>query len=143
MATRWKFRSSRGILYDMLKINGNLARNINFEVTNFQVLRKTRRKMSILKPQSVKIRGSLVQNPRFSVPTYFVSSFWFSCNFAVFMGEATKFLLLPTVKIGGNFVWNANFSASTCFVSSRCSYGVALFIGEARKPVLLLSCCFT
>ena len=47
VATRCKFRGSRGILCDALKINGSLARN--FEVANFQVLRKTRRKMSILK----------------------------------------------------------------------------------------------
>ena len=39
VATRCKFRGSRGILCD-----GSLARNINFEVANFQVLRKTRRK---------------------------------------------------------------------------------------------------
>ena len=55
MATRCKFRGSRGILCDVLKIGGSLARNIDFEVANFQVLRKTRRKTSILKLQSVKI----------------------------------------------------------------------------------------
>ena len=57
MATRCKFRGRRGILRDVLKIDGSLARNIDFEVANFQVLRKTRRKTSILKLQSVKIRG--------------------------------------------------------------------------------------
>jgi len=31
-----------------MKIDGNLARNIDFEVTNFQVLRKIRGKTSIL-----------------------------------------------------------------------------------------------
>ena len=55
MATRCKFRGSRGILCDVLKIGGSLARNIDFEAANFQVLRKTRRKTSILKLQSVKI----------------------------------------------------------------------------------------
>ena len=55
MATRCKFCGSRGILCDVLKIGGSLARNIDFEVANFQVLRKTRRKTSILKLQSVKI----------------------------------------------------------------------------------------
>ena len=83
MATRWKFRGSRGILCDILKIDGSLARNIAFEVANFQVLRKIRRKMSILKPR-VKIGGNFVWNARLSAPTYFVSSRWFSCNLAVF-----------------------------------------------------------
>ena len=57
MATRCKFRGSRGILCDVLKIDGSLAQNIDFEVANFHVLRKTRRKTSILKLQSVKIGG--------------------------------------------------------------------------------------
>ena len=83
----------------MLKIDGSLARNIDFEVTNFQVLRKIRRKMSILKPQSVKIGGSFVRNARFSAPTYFVSSRWFSYNLAVFIGEATKLLLLSCYQL--------------------------------------------
>ena len=51
----------------MLKIDGSLARNIDFEVANFQVLRKTRRKTSILKLQSVKSGGSLARNARFRV----------------------------------------------------------------------------
>ena len=52
-----------------MKIDGSLARNIDFEVANFQVLRilrKTRRKTSILKLQSVKIGGTLARNARFS-----------------------------------------------------------------------------
>ena len=59
----------------MLKIDGSLARNIDFEVANFHVLRKTRRKTSILKLQSVKIRGSLARNARFGAPTCRVSGF--------------------------------------------------------------------
>ena len=55
VATRCTFRGRRGILCEVLKIDGSLARNIDFEVANFQVLRKTRRKTSILKLQSVKI----------------------------------------------------------------------------------------
>jgi len=55
VATRRKFRGRRGILCDVMKINGTLAGNIDFEVANFQVLKKTRRKASILKLQSVKI----------------------------------------------------------------------------------------
>ena len=53
----------------MLKIDGSLARNIDFDVANFRVLRKTRMKMSILKLQSVKIGGSLARNARFGAPT--------------------------------------------------------------------------
>ena len=68
MATRCKFRGRRGILCDVLKIDGSLARNIDFEVANFQVLRKTRRKTSILKLQSVKIGGSLARNARLVLP---------------------------------------------------------------------------
>ena len=78
----------------MLKIDRSLARNIDFEVANFQVLRKTRRKTSILKLQSVKIGGSLVRNARFGAPTCLVSSLWFSRGFAVSMGEAAKLVLL-------------------------------------------------
>ena len=90
MATRCKFRGRRGILRDVLKIDGGLARNIDFEVANFQVLRKTRRKTSILKLHSVKIGGSLARNARFGAPTCLVSRVWFSRGLAVSMGEAAK-----------------------------------------------------
>ena len=73
MATRCKFRGRRGIWCDVLKIDGSLARNIDFEVANFQVLRKTRRKTLILKLQSVKIGGGLARNARFGAPTCLVS----------------------------------------------------------------------
>ena len=59
-----------------------------FEVANFQVLRKTRRKTSILKLQSVKIGGSLARNARVDAPTCLVSSLWFFCVLAVSMREA-------------------------------------------------------
>ena len=72
VATKCKFRGRRGILCDVLKIDGSLARNIDFEVANFRVLRKTRRKTSILKLQSVKIGGSLARNARFGAPTCLV-----------------------------------------------------------------------
>ena len=99
VATRCKFRGRRGILCDVLKIDGSLARNIDFEVANFQVLRKTRRKTSILKLQSVKIGGSLVRNARFRAPTCLVSSLWFSRGFAVSMGEAAKPVLLSCCQL--------------------------------------------
>ena len=89
-----------------MKIDGSLARNIDFEVANLQVLRgalealKTRRKTSILKLQSVKISGSLARNARFAAPTCLVSSLWFSVS----MGEAAKHLLFEGFQAGCNVV---------------------------------------
>ena len=37
-----------------------------------------------------KIGGCLARNARFASPTCLVSSLWFSCGFAVAMGEAAK-----------------------------------------------------
>ena len=99
MATRCKFRGRRGILCDVVKIDGSFARNIDFEVANFQVLRKTRRKTSILKLQSVKIGGRLARKARFDAPTSLVSSLWFSCGVAVSMGEAAKLVLLSCCQL--------------------------------------------
>ena len=118
MATRCKFRGRRGILCDVLKIDGSLARNIDFEVANFQVLRKTRRKTSLLKLQSVKSGGSLARNARFGAPTCLALVFpWLR---RVYGGrcKTCPFVTLPTVKIAGSLVRNAGFSASTCLVSS-------------------------
>ena len=80
------------------EIDGSLARNIDFEVAIFQVHKKTRRKTSILKLQSVKIGGSLARNARFDAPTSLVSSLWFSCGLALSMGEAAKPLLFEGSK---------------------------------------------
>ena len=77
VATRCKFRGRCGILRDVMKIGGSLARNIDFEVANIDVHKKPRRKTSILKLQSVKIGGSLAQNAHFDVPTCLVSSLCF------------------------------------------------------------------
>ena len=90
MATRCKFRGRHGILWHVLKIDGSLARNIDFEVVNLKVPKKTRRKPSIFKLQSVKSGGSLARNGRFDAPTCLVSSLWFSCGLAVSLGEAAK-----------------------------------------------------
>ena len=57
-----------------MKIDGRLARNFGFEVGNLEVPKKTRRKTSILKLQSVKIGGSLSRNARFDAPTCLLSS---------------------------------------------------------------------
>ena len=70
-----------------MKIDGSLARNIDFEVANFEVHEKTRRKTSILKLQSMKIGGSLARNARLEAPTCLVSILWFSSSVAVSMGE--------------------------------------------------------
>ena len=104
VATRCRFRGRRGILWDVMKLDGSLARNIDFEVANFKVLRKIRRKTSILKLQSVKIGGSLAWNARLDAPTCLVSSLWFSCGLAVSMGEAAKPLLFEDVQAGCHVV---------------------------------------
>ena len=146
VATRCKFRGRRGIFWHVLKIDGSLARNIDFEVANFQVLRKTRFcscKVSKLEEVSyemlvlvlprvssrvsgfpvaspclsgscktcpfvmlptVKIAGSLVPNDRFGAPTCLVSSLWFSCGFAVSMGEAGKHVLFECFQAGCHVV---------------------------------------
>ena len=93
-STRCKFRGRRGILCYVLKSDGSLARNIDFEVANFQVLSKTRRKTSILQLQSVKIGGRLARNARFGAPTCLVSRLWFSRGLAVSMREAAKLVFL-------------------------------------------------
>ena len=75
---------------DVMKIDGILARNIDFEVESLEVHKKTHRKTSIFKLQSVKIGGCLARNARFDAPTCLVSSLWFSCGLAVSMAEAEK-----------------------------------------------------
>ena len=97
---KWRHCKFRGILWDVMRIDGSLARNIDFEVANFQVLRKTGRKTSILKLHSVKIGGSLARNVGFDAPTCLVSSLWFSCGLAVSMGEAAKPLLFEGFQAG-------------------------------------------
>ena len=91
-----------------MKIDGSLARNIDFEVVNFQVLKKNRRKTSILKLQSVKIGGCLARNAHFDAPTCLVSSLWFSCGIAVSMGEAARppFRRFPS-RLSYRFAWHA------------------------------------
>ena len=88
----------------MLKIDGSLERNIDFEVANLEVLRKTRGKTLVLKLQSVKIGGGLAQNARFDAPTCLVSSLWFSCGLAVSMREAAKPLLFEGFQAGCHVV---------------------------------------
>ena len=88
VVTRCKFPGRRCILWDVMKIDGSLARNIDFEV-NLEVHKKTRRKTPILKLQSVKI--GVARNARFDAPTHLVLSLWFSCGLAVSMGKPLFF----------------------------------------------------
>jgi len=124
----------------VLKIDGRLARNIDFEVANFQVLRKTRRKTSIFKLQSVKIGGSLVRNARFGAQNVFrLESLAFPWLRRVYGGscKTCPFVMLPIVNIAGSLVRNDCFGAPTRLVSSRWfSCGFALSMGEAAKPLL-------
>ena len=116
----------------MLKIDGSFARNIDFEVANFEVHEKTGRKTSILKLRSVKIGGSLARNGRFEAPTCLVSSLWFSCGLAVSMGEAAK-PLFEGVKAGQ-------------VVMSFCMAGVALphiLVSEKLSKLVLCDRCDT
>ena len=66
-----------------MKIDGSLARNIDFGVANLEVHKKTRRKISILK---------LPRNARFDALTCLV--------LAVSMREAAKPFLFERVKAG-------------------------------------------
>ena len=89
VATRCNFCGGRGILWDVLKTDGSLARNIDFEEANLEVPKKTHRKTSILKLHSVKVSSWVsgfpvaspclwgkLQNPSFlNVATQVVMSF--------------------------------------------------------------------
>ena len=120
MVTRCKFRGRRGILWDVLKIDGSLALNIDFEVAKFEVHKKIRRKTSILKLRSVKCWGNLARNARFEAPTCLVSMFWLSACVAVSLGEAAKPVLFEGVKASCNVVlrgrrgtsWHSHASAN-------------------------------
>ena len=94
MATRYKFRGNRGILYDVLKIDGNFARNIDFEVTNFRALRKIRRKMWILKLQKWKNRRKFRMKCSFWCSHLSRLAYLVFRGLAVSMGEDAKFVLL-------------------------------------------------
>ena len=145
VATMCKFRGMRGILKDVMKIDGRLTGNTDFGVPNFQVLSKTRRKTSILRLQSVKIGGSLARNARFDVPTCLVSSLWFSCGFAVSMGEAAK-PLLSFSKVSKQVVMSfckaraALCDISTCLIMCRKLLCVARRILLRRLHKMSCSC---
>ena len=87
-----------------MKIDGSLARKIDFEISKFQVHEKTRRKTSILMLQSVKVAEVSHEMLVFAAPTCLVSSRWFSCGLAVSMGEAANPLLFECFQAGCHVV---------------------------------------
>jgi len=132
VATRCKFRGRRGSLWDVLKIDGSLARNIDFEVAN---LKKTRGKTSILRLQSVKIGGSRARNACVDAPTC-LESLVFLWPRRVYGGscKTSPFRRFPTVKIGGRLARNVRFAAPTCLVWLRRVYGGSCITSPFRRP---------
>ena len=96
---------------DLMKMDGSLARNIDFEVVNLEVHKKTRRITSI-----VKLLGrSLARNARFDAPTSLVSSLWFSCGLAPCLWGKLQSLSFSKVSIvmsfceaGAGTLWHSN-----------------------------------
>ena len=111
-----KLRGGRGIFCDVKKIDGSLARNIDFEVANFEVHKKTCRKTSLLKLQSVKTGGGLARNARFEAPTCLVSILWFASAVAVpIWGKLQNSLLFEGIKAGCNVVLHGRRGTSRHF----------------------------
>ena len=81
-----------------MKIDGILARNVDFEVG------PSDRKTSILELRSLTIGRSLARKARFEAPTCLASILWFSSAVAVSMGKAAKPLLVEGFKTGCNVV---------------------------------------
>ena len=87
---------------------------------------------------TVKIGGSLVRNAGFSASTCLVSSRWFSCGFAVSMGEAAKPLLFECVQAGCHVVlrgrrgtfWHSNLFDDVSKMSKleEASYEMLVFL---------------
>ena len=111
-----------GLLQAATRCRFRLERNIDFEVANLEVPKKTPRKTSILRLQSVKVGGSLARNARFAAPTCLVSSLWFSCGLAVSMGKLQH---LSFSKVFKQVVMSfcvarvALCDIPTCFIHSR------------------------
>ena len=98
-----QIQGRRCILWDVMKINGCLARNIHFEVVDFGVrfiwaLAGERRFCGY------KVRGGLARNDRFEAPTCLVSILWFSCGVAVPMVEAAQHFIFEGFNTGSNVV---------------------------------------
>ena len=129
----------------MLKIDGSLARNIDFEVANFEVDKKTRRKTSILKLHSVRVGGSLARNACFDAPTCLVSSLWFSSGLAVSMEEVAKPILVRLTVSKQVVMWFCVAGVALrnilmCLQTCRKSFCVASAI--LLRPFQKMSCIF-
>ena len=96
-----------------MKFGRSLARNIDFEIANFQLLVKT----LIFELQLVRIEGRLARNARFGAFTCVIACLWLR---RVYGGKCKTFPLrrCQSVKIGGSLARNARFEASACVVSS-------------------------
>ena len=120
----------------MMKFGGSLARNIDFEVANFKLLVKTRRKTLILVLQLVKIEGSLARNARFGASTCVIASLAAPCLW----GKLQNLMFEKVSKCQNwrNLARNACFEACTCVVlSSWLGPGSAVSMGEAAETFLL------
>ena len=98
-----------------------------------KALRRTHRKTSILKLQSIKIGGSLARNARFA-PMCLVSR-----RRRVYEGscKTSPSRRFPTVKIGGSLARNARFDVPASLVLSLWfSCCLAVSMGENAKPLL-------
>ena len=116
-----------------MTFGGSLGRNIDFEVVNFQLLVKTRRKRSIFELQLVKIEGSLARHA-FSRVSLHVPG----CAMSV--GEVAKPFVWEGVKVSKLEEFTSrttcSFEASTCVVSGfRLSFGSPESVGEAAETI--------
>ena len=141
VAISCKFRGRRGIFWHVLKIDGSLARNIDFQVAKFggsyenseenvdfeatkcENWKKTRTKCSSWCSHLSRL-GLLV--------------FWWLRRVYGGSCKTCPFGMFQTMKIGGNLARNAGFDVPTCLVSSLWfSCGIAVSLGEA--PTLYTS----
>ena len=112
VVTRCKFRGRLGILWHVMKIDGSLARNIDFDVANFPLHAKTRRKTLLFQVRSVKSAGSLVRNARFELSTCLVLMLWLCGGVPVPIGKAAKLVLFVRFKGCGNRVLRGRHGTS-------------------------------
>ena len=100
----------------------NSKENVDFAATKCENWRKSRTKCSFWCSHLSRLASLVFPWPR--------RVYGGSCKIC-------PFVMLPTVKIAGSLVRNDRFGAPTCLVSSRwCSYGFAVSMGEAAKPLL-------
>ena len=144
VATRCRFRGRCGILWDVLKIDGSLARNIDFEVANLEAPMKLAGKRRFWSYKVWKLRNSRTKGSFWSSHVSRLDSLVFLWRRRVY-GEAanlsfskvskqvvmsfcmagmalcdipTCLITVDNVKIGGSLARNARFAPPTCLVSS-------------------------